>query len=200
MADSNFPTKTTPPAATPAAASRPRFVQALNFTPSGRTAVDLIVLHSMESQERKDTAENVAAWFADPRRAPRASAHYCVDSDSTVQCVRDEDIAWAAPGANHNGIHIEMAGRARQTGAEWFDQYSLALMHRVCGLTAQLCKRWNIPAKICRPADLIVQKRGITTHAYVTAAFNRSTHTDPGPDFPLEWFVVTVASRLAENP
>ena len=70
------------------------FVAARHFTPApvginaahGRP-VALVVLHAMQSQERVDTAENVAAWFAGPA-APQASAHYLVDRDSIVKAVR----------------------------------------------------------------------------------------------------------------
>lgn len=66
----------------------------------------------MEAPEKGDTAENIANYFH--TTVKQASAHICVDNNSIVQCVLDNDIAWAAPGANSDGIHIEMAGYAKQ--------------------------------------------------------------------------------------
>ena len=90
------------------------FVQAKNFTQGPSNAIDVLVIHTMESPEKPDTAESVAHWFAGST-APQASAHYCIDDNSIVQCVHDADVAWHAPGANHNGLGFEHAGRAAQT-------------------------------------------------------------------------------------
>jgi peptidoglycan hydrolase-like protein with peptidoglycan-binding domain len=80
-----------------------KFVQARNYTRANRQAIDVIVIHCMEWPDKPDGAERVSAWFASDT-APKASAHFCVDSNSIVQCVRVEDVAWHAPGANGNGI------------------------------------------------------------------------------------------------
>src|SRR3954454_6387676 len=80
---------------------------------------DLVVIHSMEAPEKGETAEDVGHFFEKP--STRASAHYCVDNNSIVQCVQERDVAWAAPGANHDGVQIEHAGYARQTLREWED-------------------------------------------------------------------------------
>src|SRR4051812_19382269 len=106
-----------------------RFVQARNYTRAGRNAIDLIVVHTMEAPEKPGTAENVADWFAGAT-APQASAHYCIDADSIVQTVRDEDIARHAPGANHNGIGLEHAGFARFTVGDWGNDYNRRMLDR----------------------------------------------------------------------
>lgn len=150
----------------------------------------------MESSEGLETSENLAEWIAGPK-APRASWHYGVDADSIVQSVREDHIAWHAPGANHNSIGIEHAGRASQTAEQWADEYSLKMLDLSSGLAAEICKRWHIPPVIVDVLRLRLGDRGITTHANVSLAFNRSTHWDPGPEFPLEAYVETVAARLA---
>ena len=80
----------------------------------------------MEMDEKADTAESCSQWFKNPRS--QVSAHYCVDVDSVVQCVKEEDVAWHAPGANHNGLGFEHAGTAAQTPAQWSDPYSETLL------------------------------------------------------------------------
>lgn len=170
------------------------FVQARNYTRvSGGRKVDLIVIHTMESPEKPDTAEAVAAWFAGST-APQASPHYCIDADSIVQCVRLDDVAWCAPGANSNGIHLEHAGRAAQTLADWSDPYSTAMLQLSAELTADLCKRFSIPATFLDAAALQRGERGITTHAEVSKAFpkNSSGHWDPGPNFPMLKYIAQV--------
>lgn len=149
----------------------------------------------MESPEGEQTAENVAAWFAG-ERAPRASAHFCVDADSIVHCVREQDIAWAAPGANANGVHVELAGRASQTADQWLDEYSTRVLELAAALTADLCRRYSIPPRPIGQAGLLMDMPGITTHAAVSVAFRKSDHTDPGPGFPLNAFVEMVRRRM----
>src|SRR5207253_463587 len=63
------------------------FAQARNYTRGRARPVRLIVVHDMEAPTGATTAENVARYFAGAG-APRASAHFSIDSDSVVQCVR----------------------------------------------------------------------------------------------------------------
>lgn len=160
-------------------------ILARNYTPADRQAVDLVVIHTMESPEKPGTAEGVAQWFAGPN-APQASAHYCIDSTTVVQTVHEKDVAWHAPGANHNGIGLEHAGFARQTPEEWADLYSDAMLHVSAGLCATICARWNIPVVWVDAEGLKAGLRGITSHAACTDAFSGGKgHWDPGPHFPI---------------
>ena len=171
------------------------FVQARNYTRGRSNPIDVLVIHTMESPEKPDTAESVANWFAGST-APQASAHYCIDNNSIVQCVRDQDVAWHAPGANHNGLGFEHAGRAAQTPAEWKDPYSAALLDVSAQLVAEKCKEYGIPAVWRRVPDLLAGRRGITGHVQVSQAFKRSDHHDPGPNFPIERYLALVKQHL----
>ena len=170
------------------------FVPSPHVTKTNGRQIDLIVVHTMEMDEKGETAENCAHWFQNP--VAKVSAHYCVDNNSIVQCVRDQDVAWAAPGANSDGIHIEHAGRAAQTGRDWSDPYSVAMLQRSAALAAELCKKHKIPASWLVAADLKAGRRGITTHKAVTDAFKRGTHWDPGAGFPFEKYVAMVKANL----
>jgi N-acetyl-anhydromuramyl-L-alanine amidase AmpD len=172
------------------------FMQARNYTRASRTSVDLIVLHDMEYPERFDAAEQVARWFSGPS-APQASAHYNFDADSIVQCVLDKDIAWAAPGANSNGIHFEHAGYAKQRPEDWADPFSAAELKLSAQLASILCPKYKIPVEYVDVAGLKAGKRGITTHNNVSLAFKKSTHTDPGPNFPLAHYIDLVRGAAA---
>lgn len=179
------------------------FVQARGYTPvyPGRRVVDVLVVHTMENAETPDAAESVALWFAGRTRfpPPKASAHYCVDPDSVVQCVREADVAWHAPGANHNGIGLEHAGRASQTNAGWRDDASLAILRRSSELAARIARRHQIPAVLLGADDLRAGMRGFCGHDAVTKAFPGPgrTHWDPGPAFPWTDYLRLVEARLA---
>lgn len=158
--------------------------------------MDLIVLHTMESPEKPGTARGVANWFA-AENAPQASAHYCVDPDETVQCVLDTEVAWHAPGVNSRSIGIEQAGRAAQTYAQWGDDDSMAVLARSIDLCVALCQKWSIPAVLVGSSELHSLTRGITTHALVSNAYpDKGDHWDPGPNFPLGWYIARVAGRM----
>jgi N-acetyl-anhydromuramyl-L-alanine amidase AmpD len=152
----------------------------------------------MESPEEIDRAEKCALWMSGKNKKfepPKASAHFFIDSDSIVQGVRETCIAWHAPGANHNGIGIEHAGRARQTRDEWLDEFGRPMLDLSAQLVGEkLCVTWDIQPVFVDAKGLLEkpQQRGITTHAAVTEAFKRSTHTDPGKSFPMDWYLERV--------
>lgn len=154
-----------------------------------------VVLHTMETPEHNQISENIAGWFANP--IAQTSAHYCVDPDSVVQCVDERACAWAAMQVgNANGIHIEMAGRAAQTAAEWADAPSQAILARTAALTADICRRHNIPAWYLTDQQLANGEKGITTHAQISRVFKQSDHTDPGGGFPMDQFIGLVRKAL----
>lgn len=180
----------------------PEYIPAQNYTRPARDTRELnvIVVHTIESLKRPGIARSTAEWFAGrlaPRYpAPRASAHYCVDAEETIQCVLDCHVAWHAPGANHDGIGIEHAGAAKQTAAEWRDGYSSAVLLRSAALARRLCDRWQIPVVRLTAEDLRAGKRhGICGHVDCTKAFSKgSGHTDPGASFPWDDYLSLIES------
>lgn len=169
-----------------------------NFTNSGSydRRSSLVVLHTMETGEGNSIAESIGAgWFTNP--AAQASAHYCVDNDSIVQCVNEGDYAWAAgPTSNTRGIQIEMAGRASQSRAEWLDEYSRAMLERTAALVADICTRQGIPVRVLTDAQLAAGESGITTHAACSRVWGETDHTDPGPNFPWDFFMERVRAHV----
>jgi len=163
-----------------------------------RRAVRLIVVHSMEAPEKGNTAENVARFFQNPGK--KVSAHLCIDNDSIVQCVLDNDVAFAAPGANQDGIQLELAGFARQKRDEWLDPFGILMLDKAANAAAQYCLKYDIPIKRLSDAELADKKtKGIVGHAQVSKVFNLSSHTDPGDDFPWDHFLDRVEHFRAER-
>jgi N-acetyl-anhydromuramyl-L-alanine amidase AmpD len=163
------------------------FVESPNVTATGGRRIDVVVIHTMEIAERNGAAAACARWFQNP--ASRVSAHYCVDADTVIQCVQEEDIAWHARGGNTASVGIELAGFAAQKPADWGDAYSRAVLARAATLTAEICGRYGIPIRRLRPDDLVAGRRGVTGHSDVSAAFRKSDHWDPGTGFPWSRFL-----------
>jgi N-acetyl-anhydromuramyl-L-alanine amidase AmpD len=174
------------------------FLQARHYKPGPRV-VELVVIHTAEIGESLAGAEALMKVCAVNPRV--ASWHYAVDADSITQSVREEDIAYAAPGANRNGIQIELSGRARQTKEEWQDAFSLTMLELAADLVAGICFRWDLPMVfVPRESLRLPGARGITTHAEVSKAFEKSDHWDPGPNFPMAWLLERVQWKTRENP
>lgn len=134
-----------------------------------------VVLHSTEG----DTAAGAASWFQNP--ASRGSAHIVVDDDTCFRTLNNDQVPWAAIGANVKGFHIEMAGHAAWTRAQWLAHDRE--LHRCAFKLALHCKVFGVPLRWVGPLRLRAGWKGVTTHADCTKAFG-GDHTDPGPNFP----------------
>lgn len=155
--------------------------------------VRLVVIHDMEFPEHVDSAEVIAHDFATRPAAEKASAHLCIDN-SIIQCVKDNNVAFAAPGSNNDGIQLELAGYGRQSQEEWLDLYGIALIALAADATAQYCLKYNLPPLHLTDAQLRAGQKGIVGHDQVTRVYHGSDHTDPGPNFPWVYFINHVVS------
>ena len=160
-----------------------------------RSAIRLVVLHTMEADESNPgTAEAVGNYFS--RLTTQASAHVGVDTDSECRYVDDADTAWSAPGANSDGLQLEMAGRAGQTAGQWEDTDSNAILERAAAQVATWCRTYGIPPVRLTDADLAAGARGIIDHHAATRVYRLSTHTDVGENFPWSQFLARVAHLI----
>ncbi len=166
------------------------FVASPHVTVAAARAIDCVVIHTSEFPERLGAARACAAWFADP--GSEVSAHYCVDADEVIQCVREEDIAWHARGGNRTSIGVELAGLAAQGARAWGDAYSVAVLDRAAALIADVCGRHGVPVRRIRAPGLRRGLRGIAGHVDVSEAFGRSDHLDPGTAFPWMRFLAAI--------
>lgn len=184
----------------PASLAEIPYVEAANWSRSAPAQHKWwIVIHCMQYPEKPDSAEWCANYLHTLPPSEEKSAHACVDSNSIVQCVPWDRIAWHAPGANRNGIGIEHAGWSKQAAADWSDLYSRSMLELSAWLCSQLCKRFGIPPTFRTAPDLRSGIPGITTHAEVTKAWPDKSHghTDPGPSFPIADYVARVRQLSA---
>lgn len=167
----------------------PPFIKAANFTKANKRGVDLIVIHTMETAEKLGTARNVGKYFA---QGPGASTHYGIDSAEVIQYVWDSYVAWGCRNANHNGIHIEHAGRAAQTEKDWDDDFSVKELTISAQIGVYLCKKLNMypqRAKFKSSSDPTVLTRGFCGHADVP---RHGSHWDPGKSFPWDDYLFLI--------
>ena len=150
-----------------------------------------VVIHDEEAP----SARGAARYFQSPDSG--GSAHLCVDQNECYRCLPNEAIpcgAASAFGANTHGFHIEMAGYASWSPAEW--EKHLGELQRAAFKAALHCKLFKIPP-VFVSSERLPGKHGITTHAEVSAASrrldpenaSRYSHSDPGAGFPRAHFM-----------
>jgi N-acetyl-anhydromuramyl-L-alanine amidase AmpD len=176
------------------------FLQAkYSFIPKSERPFDWAVLHAAVTAEKADRAEWLMKYCANNDR--KASWHYALDCDSITQSVLEAHIAYhAGRTANTKGIALEFATEAEPTVAGWDDPYSKKMLQLGSFLLAGICKRRAIPPVFVDSEGLKAGRRGVTTHAEVAKAFpTETTHTDPGPNFPMESFLADVSERISSG-
>lgn len=167
------------------------------FTPVGPSRPKRkIVLHSMEAPNKPDTAEGVGNFFARLPAGNKASAHVGADVNSLCRYVSDDNVAYAAPGANHDGLHIELAGYARFNAGDWNQADMMAMIQQGAQQVRTWSDQYRIPLRFITAADMRADPNvsGVTTHYEVSQAFHGSDHWDPGTGFPIATTIHMAAS------
>lgn len=149
----------------------------------GNHPVTRVVIHSAVMDCEPGAARLLAEWNTNGTTG--GSWHYAVDPAEVVQCSFDSYVCHHAPPNGHS-IGIEMADRADHepkrniwTMTRWARPRQRRMLRRTAWLTAELCLAYDLPLVLMSPEALRAGRKGIVTHATVTAAFGQSTHTDP---------------------
>lgn len=124
------------------------------------------------------------------RRPSRVSSHYYVDDDSIVQSLDTDYRAWHAGSrvGNDRAIAYELTARRMSVGRTWWLEHidwplMVVAIRRDCehhGITPQTLSISEIRAG---------HKSGIITHDQARQAWGGTSHTDPGPNFPMQHLV-----------
>ncbi len=172
----------------------------------GNHPIERVVIHSAVMPCKPGAARQLAEWNRTGQTG--GSWHYATDPDAVVQCSFDSWVCWHAP-PNPHSLGIEMAdpaleqnGRPIWLRTRWALPAQRRMLRRTAWLTAELCLAYDLPLVLLTPEQLRDGKRGIATHAAVTAAFGQSTHTDPRT-WPAARFMRLVrrhAARCRANP
>lgn len=152
-----------------------------------------LVIHDEEYPLSATSAERIGAYFA--RTDAPGCAHYCHDSDSTVVCADPREVCWHAP-PNSGAVGHERDGYASWTPAQWNQPNAQRTTCRTAANMAANAVQYGIPTLLLGAAELRAGRHGFCTHASRSKAHGQSSHTDPGPHFPLGPFMALV--RTAE--
>jgi N-acetyl-anhydromuramyl-L-alanine amidase AmpD len=160
-----------------------------------------IVVHTSEqSYETATAAKDLADYMTRPGDRPSSSGgmygssyHDVIDLALTVRpAVPADVVAYSAPGANTEGLHVCMPARSGQDRTDWHDPYSRAQIDTLAGYILDQSARHGIAAYgPLTIAELRAGVPGYTDHYRIGLAFNRTNHTDVGPSFP--WDTLTAA-------
>lgn len=150
------------------------------------SAIELGVVHCTQGA----SAAGAAGWFANTKS--QGSAHDVVDAIECYRTLPPSVIPWGAPGVNGNGWHLEIAGFAEWSRAEWL-RHGRAIERAAYKLAVNGRERFPMRFLTDRElADVLRRKptrrRGVVSHRQVSRVFG-GTHTDPGPHFPWDVFM-----------
>lgn len=159
--------------------------------------VTRIVIHGTVSPTQRGGARNVARYFQ--TASAGGSAHYVADPGEIIACVNEETIAAHAP-PNTGSIGVELCDPVAGDGDRWADPDHIAMLGLTAELVRDIAGRWHVPLVWLSPENLRAGNRGITSHANVSAAWHRTDHTDPGPDFPVDGFMQLVRGGSSPIP
>ncbi|XVU22541.1 N-acetylmuramoyl-L-alanine amidase [Actinoplanes sp. CA-054009] len=124
------------------------------------------------------------------------SSHFYADANTVIQSLDtryDANHAGSYEG-NARAIAFELVGTNSSTDAYW-----RKVIDRVAPVIAAVCKQHSIS-----PRDMTVAEMkagaltGIVTHDEMRRAWGGTTHTDPGPNFPMAYLIQQVNKIL--NP
>lgn len=165
----------------------------------GRPNGDVIwnVIHTTEGAFNSQAAANGAAY--DARRTDDVSTHFFIDDVNTVQCVYTWDRAYTARTIpNNRGVHYELCARASWTRDQWLNAYGKAMLENAAKQSARVAKKYGIPARWITDVQMLNREKGFTTHGQCSRVLE-GTHTDPGPNFPADYFMSRVKYYLGET-
>lgn len=142
------------------------------------------------------TAENEARYAK--RRTDETSSHFYVDHDSVIQSLDTKFLAWHAGNdeGNTRAIAVEITGENSWSKQRWLDEVD---WNGLVDLCAWICITHNIPAQRLSVTQMRFGSAGIYTHNDMRLAWGGTDHTDPGPNFPMDYLIARIRDELEED-
>jgi len=143
-----------------------------------QTDIKLVVIHSTEGSSAESGAITLSS-------RDDVSAHLCVGEGVTYRIVPEHLGACTVREPNAWTLNIEQTGFAYWSRRAWLKR--IDTIKRAAFWTAWWGIKYKLPGKYRSTKDLNAGKvHGWTTHGALAASrWSTSTHSDPGPNYPL---------------
>lgn len=150
-----------------------------------------VCIHTTEN-DATSRAQDVAQYQLDSKTG---SYHVIVDSSGTaLRCNTDDWRTWSTGNKGNDVLlHLSFVARARWTSNEWMRHEHM--LDDAARYAAHWCAQHDIPVRAVDGDGLRRMEHGITTHD-ATRAWGGTTHTDPGPGFPMDSFLAKIRAEL----
>lgn len=166
------------------------FLPAYAYGPVFRLPVHIRVIHSTEGPMSRGNARALAGpdWFGGPLAG--TSAHDIFDPGEGVEMVPPDHVAWhVGSGGNYFTRGSEHCGRVALTREQWLSPDGQEMLDRSARYNAAAAHRDGVLPRWLSLTQLAAKEPGFCTHNDIRLVFGGTTHSDPGPNFPYDWYM-----------
>lgn len=135
-----------------------------------------IIIHGTQNQSVKGPSDVLAIPAFWARQGKGYNSHLIMDGEGiTCRGASDNRLVWATGGSNSGSLQVEFVSSVSDGKVKW--EARTKGVKQLAKWLAYWHRTWNIP--LTRSVT-----RGVGTHLDHSLAFHKTTHTDPGPQFP----------------
>lgn len=153
------------------------------------------VVHATDTEYADNYPANLGKYWSSTDT--QVSVHFAVSDTMTYQYVDCDDTAYQCrnPG-NLRGIGVEMVGKSDWSRNEWLAHKRM--FRRAAQLCAEVSAQYGLKVglELLNPTQLTKRASGLSCHKDMSTVF-QGTHTDPGPNFPWDFFFSELRIALA---
>lgn len=185
-------------------AEPPITIRAVHDSGAGNPPIYRVVIHLTAGSTIFPGAALAGAATGTARYFTQAgsggSAHYVHDAGTREEhCVPDNVVAWHAP-PNAHSLGQEICGHPAWTREQFLDDRVRPALDHSAARTRELCDRFGVPKVKIDAGQLLGGAHGVCGHVDVSNAWHQSTHWDPGPNFPWDYYMGKVGAPPPPPP